>query len=124
MANELATKFAQRAAASPLCKKRYRHVWTQEQSGVTYGDGVDYWAAVYEISTSISSPALTVNVLINATDGGGGFTAEVMKRWEQAIKRVWSDKATVPVACCSSLAGTTPTPSTRSRASRHRAWPA
>jgi hypothetical protein len=97
MSNELATKFAQRAAASPTCKKRYRHVWTQEQSGVTYGDGVDYWAAVYEISTSISSPALTVNVLIRATDGGGGFTAEVMKRWEQAIKRVWSDKATVSV---------------------------
>ena len=95
--NELAKKFADRAAASPTRTKRYTHVWTQEQGGTTYGDGVDTWAAVYELSTTISSPALTVNVLIKATDGGGGFTAEVMTRWAQAIKRVWSDKAAVSV---------------------------
>ena len=95
--NELLNKFAARAAAAPLCSKRYRHVWTQEQSGVTYGDGVNTWPAVYEISTTAASTALTVNVLIGATDGGGGFTAEVAKRWAGAIKRVWSDKAAVSV---------------------------
>jgi hypothetical protein len=95
--NELAAKFAARAAASPVCTKRYRHVWTQEQGGVTYGDGVSTWPAVYELSTSAASTALTVNVLIGATDGGGGFTAEVATRWSLAIKRVWSDKASVSI---------------------------
>ena len=95
--NELAAKFAARAAASPTCTKRYRHVWTQEQGGVTYGDGVATWPAVYELSTSAASPALTVKVLIGANDGGGGFTAEVAMRWSMAIKRVWSDKASVSI---------------------------
>lgn len=95
--NELANKFAARAAASPTRTKRYRHVWTQEQGGVTYGDGINFWAAVYELSTSIASTALTVKVLIGATDGGGGFTKEVETRWGLAIKRLWSDKATVAV---------------------------
>lgn len=105
--NELANKFAARAAASPTRTKRYRHVWTQEQGGVTYGDGVNTWAAVYELSTSIASPALTVKVLIGATDGGGGLTSEVQTRWESAIKRLWSDKATVSVN--ETVAGTTHT---------------
>jgi hypothetical protein len=95
--SELDNRFAARAAASPICTKRYRHVWTQEQGGVTYGDGVNFWPAVYDLSTSISSTALTVNVLIGATDGGGGFTAEVATRWEGAIKRIWSDKVTISV---------------------------
>ncbi len=93
--NELANKFAARAAASPDRTKRYRHVWTQEQGGVTYGDGVDYWPAVYELTTSIASTALTVKVLIGATDAGGGFTHQVATCWSMAIKRVWSDKALV-----------------------------
>lgn len=93
--NELATRFAARAAASALSTKRYRHIWTQEQGGVTYGDGVSTWPAVYELSTSATSTALTVKVLIGATDGGGGFTAEVATRWSMAINRVWSDKAAV-----------------------------
>ncbi|MDR3443677.1 MULTISPECIES: immune inhibitor A domain-containing protein [unclassified Dyella] len=95
--NELATRFAARLAASPSHTKRYRHIWTQEQNGVTYGDGISTWPAIYELTTSNASSALTVKVLIGARDGGGGFTAEVSTRWEMAIKRVWSDKATVSI---------------------------
>jgi hypothetical protein len=97
MAAGAAAKNRQREAEAPTRSKRYRHVWTQEQSGRTYGDGVNTWAANYVLSTTLTSTTLTCKVLIGTRNGTGNFTSDVGTNWEGAINRVWSDKATVSV---------------------------
>jgi hypothetical protein len=97
MAAGAAAKNRQREVEAPTRSKRYRHVWTQEQSGRTFGDGINTWAAIYVLSTTLTSTTLTCKVLIGTRNGTGNFTEEVAKNWAGAIQRVWSDKATVSV---------------------------